>query len=149
MNKEETLEAQKRMATFMGYTYYPFEEGSKMEAGWKKHPDASAHTKLNKTIHGGKDAYLCRSHNCLPYRNNWNALIEVYNKARGTVMEIMDNNEQVRAKEFINARSSLFMALSVSVADQQLHIERAFNKINLYVTWYLNYENTKNTNLLP
>lgn len=71
------LENNKLIAEFMGFQYYPFEEGSGITPGWKRFKGAQPGEKYN-SLWGDGGAYLCRSHNSLDYHCSWNSIISVY-----------------------------------------------------------------------
>ena len=69
MTKEQILEGNKLIATFMGYKYHPHPE---KDCGWRKE---NGHMKIN-----GRGYYLCRKHSELRYYNSWDWLMECIEK---------------------------------------------------------------------
>ena len=101
MREEDIYKNHKLIAEFMGFKYYPFNEGSGKDPGWKNHPDASSMRKHNDAHnlfagnvkwsihdgevfetkgHGEKWEYLCRHHRGLNYDTDWNWTMRVVEK---------------------------------------------------------------------
>lgn len=64
MSKEEIVEANKMFAEYLGYKYYPKIDGEQ-NPGWRKEVVLKGH------------GYLCRTHNQLPFYNDWNWMMKI------------------------------------------------------------------------
>lgn len=91
MNCEEILIGNKKIAQFMGYTYFPHNMEGIKDPGWKTTADTSIFRKFNdsytfiKSVKGDdfvKRKYLCRGHNDLKYDVDWNWIMEVVEKVQ-------------------------------------------------------------------
>lgn len=82
--ENKTIEINKRIANFMGYTYYPHnhpELKNSQDAGWKISPEVSSSHKMNRAmLKFPENAYLCRNHNGLQYHSSWEQLMPVIQK---------------------------------------------------------------------
>ncbi len=91
----ETLEGNKSIARFLGFTYFPHNMEGVEIPGWKTTIDTSNVSKFNqlnnirfKNDNGIRHVeynpiikrYLCRSHNALKYHTDWNWMMEAINK---------------------------------------------------------------------
>lgn len=87
----EILEGNKRIAQFMGYTYFPstyrpINPIGAFEPGWKKNENAKSFSKMN---FGAKE-YLCRNHTGLLYHQNWEWMHEVLTKIKQAQKEYVE-----------------------------------------------------------
>jgi hypothetical protein len=73
------LEGNKKIARYMGYTYYPLNHipsenhRGPFHPGWKKYESAHNISKFNIN----HNAFLCRGHNGLAYHRDWNWIMDV------------------------------------------------------------------------
>ena len=87
MNCDEILIGNKKIAQFMGYTYFPHNMEGVKHPGWKTTIDTDWSRKHNtaynfissvkKETNLVERKYLCRGHNDLKYHSDWNWLMEV------------------------------------------------------------------------
>jgi hypothetical protein len=118
MNEARFIEGNKKIANFMGFTYFPFNMEGVEVAGWKTDIRASNITKFNSvhdamivgfkrpdgevidvTPHidlGKRWIYLCRHHTSLSYHKKWDWLMPVYIKI---VQMFGDDNHWVNNDE--------------------------------------------------
>lgn len=146
---EDIYEDNKLIAEFMGFKYYPHNEGSGKDPGWKSHPDASSMNKLNSThnlfangvswtlpngdifkTYGNEQEwkYLCRNHKNLDYDTNWNWLMgvvekigEIINQADPILLEQLD----ISNLELINSGTSIFCGRG-----------EVFRRVVEFIKWY-------------
>lgn len=80
----EFVDGNKKIATFMGYTYYPFNMEGVKDPGWKTTIDTHQISKFNSldnSLYGEpRKKYLCRHHTGLSFHSDWNQLMDVYIK---------------------------------------------------------------------
>lgn len=88
MSQDLIIEGNKKIAQFMGYTYFPHMKGEQKAPGWKTTIDTSIFSKFNQSYNillkknENKREYLCRGHNGLKYHISWDWLIEAIIKFR-------------------------------------------------------------------
>lgn len=123
MTQEEIVERNKRIAEFMGYTYFPHNhpELGEFPPGWKTSLDTYNMSKLN---YFGR-RYLCRSHNQLAYHRNWNWIMPIVAKINN--MEFAPGNHY----EFVitpnrvwitgSPRHNIICSATVNNQEQLLH----------------------------
>lgn len=157
MDNNKIIECNKKIARFMGYTYFPHNmEGLGNRApGWKTHIDADNFTKHNdahnmfvkgvgfrmpdETIHTTKSngviwKYLCRDHNSLRYHSSWSSLMEVVEK-------ISDIDNEADEELFDLLKQSNLQILNTSIL---CHKEGVYERVVEFVEWYNDYcENKK------
>src|SRR5208283_1426570 len=107
MKKEELVEDNKLIASYMGYTYFGHNDLKliftnngkeyKHPAGWKTTADTSYLSKENalKSIRGIKHHYLCRGHNYLQYHSSWDWLMPVVHKCCKEIYTNSKKNEYI------------------------------------------------------
>jgi hypothetical protein len=100
--EQYVVDGNKRIAQFMGYTYYPHNYKPKENKqrpfvpGWKRWEWASESSKMNLD----PNAYLSRSHNGLLYYHKWDALMKVIAKIyRLRAKYVVDFSPEQLAKE--------------------------------------------------
>jgi len=123
MEKKDIISGNKKIAQFMGYTYFPWnhpeilkidKHGNKRDAGWKKTIDTSAFVKFNQIKKLGKDAFLCRDNKGLQYHENWSWLIPAAHKC----IDIINNDYsiiEINSAEEMHARRIWTMQLGNTI----------------------------------
>jgi hypothetical protein len=94
MKNGQIIENNKLIATFMGYTYFPYNHPdikSPRDAGWKIDAKVSSISKWN--IGYTKKAFLCRSHNQLNYDGSWQWIMPVVEKIARMRIKYLNEDE--------------------------------------------------------
>lgn len=86
MDKNTIVEANKLFARYLGYQYYP-KVGDEKNPGWRLHKNASLHPKLKSYW------YLCRNHNDLPFKRDWNWMMKLNKKVTEEYSDYHKYNE--------------------------------------------------------
>ena len=141
----------KKIAKFMGYTYFPHNMEGVKDPGWKTHIDATRFTKHNHTHNffshiisnkgepvlkiqrGVEWKYLCRSHNQLSYHNSWEWLMPVVMKISeiDNQSDIEMYNTEICGEKYIDLEIR-----STSILCDQSEVYR---RVVEYVEWYEKY----------
>jgi hypothetical protein len=147
--EEDIYKDHKLIAEFMGFKYYPFNEGSGKDPGWKSHPDATSMNKHNNAHNlfagnvswtlpngethitkgnGEKWVYLCRHHKGLNYDTDWNWLMGVVNK----IGEMINQADEIFHEQLQNS-NLLLLNGSTSIFCSRGEM---FKRVVEFIKWY-------------
>ena len=137
MERKEIIENNKKIAVFMGYTYYPWnklEVKNKYDAGWKKSIEASPFSKFNKHKGLGEDAYLCRTHAGLKYQSDWGWIMPCYVRCLLVIKELWNikTNDQLKLRECTLSLTNL----TIIANDEASMKSDVYNAVLKFVNWY-------------
>lgn len=113
--------ANKIIATFMGYKYYPFKHDANDPdfcPGWKRHPNASNFTKTNREEFNDAEAFLSRSHNGLQYHLDEKQQEKVLVK-----IEDLGYDSEVHCHHDHNGKRNYFLILTRDLSQSCSHGE--------------------------
>jgi len=131
----ETLEKEKKIAVFMGYTYYGHNDErlingkTKHSPGWKKQPVSNPLLKIERYN------LLCRTHNELRYRRDIEWLWPVCQKCRDVYLGITGH-----PKESVVKYGAILSALT------KMDITETFEAVYAFIEHYNTIQSTNTDN---